>query len=262
MQAYNHTQQEPWTESRWINQGLFSGFFSSTDFSSLNALIGSEQPLPSGSMNGGQTHPALSQQRSRLQFKQVDAYGHPAQAAFEALAQASFSSLCDGQAEAFFPYYVSQLDALAWRWNVPEGALPEALLPGTQQDLGSGLNHYGPIYPRHGFMISHDPLKAAVLAAFRAVHFITRLGQPHVYTALDPSSRDGYWPAGPLEQTDKDTGLWQMLYPKADTRCQRFPYGSDPLPQRRSLSGQYLWNFWKAYECCQVRGQILVFHSE
>jgi integrating conjugative element protein (TIGR03756 family) len=129
----------------------------------------------------------------------------------------------------------------------------------TTWDLGNSVNNYGPIYPRHGFMTTQDGLKSAVLTTFRAAHVITRNGEPHLYYTIGQPSEDGYWPSGPLNHNDPDTGMFQMLYPNAETSCEQFPYSGDPSYARRSEIGSYVWNFWKKYKCCQRQGQTLLF---
>ncbi len=122
-------------------------------------------------------------------------------------------------------------------------------------------NNYGSIFPRMGFLTQADGLKSAVLTSFRAMHFITRTFEPHLYFSIGQPSEDGYWPAGPLDQNDKDTGVFQMLYPDNESSCAQFPMSAMPGPSKRSSDGSYVWNFWKAYKCCQRVGQTLVWHS-
>ena len=122
-------------------------------------------------------------------------------------------------------------------------------------------NNYGAIYPRHEFMTAQDPLKSAVLAAFRAAHVIPRYAEPHLYYTVGQPATDGYWPYGPLDQNDGNTGEFQMLYPKTDTSCAKFPYSGDPSFVRRSGDGSYIWNSWKAYKCCKRQGQKLIYHT-
>jgi len=131
----------------------------------------------------------------------------------------------------------------------------------TIWDLGTNYNNYGAIYPRHGFMTAQDPLKAAVLSAFRAAHVITRYAEPHLYYTIGQPETDGYWPAEPLDQDDSDTGMFQMLYPKKDSTCAQFPYSATPSISRRPTDGNYVWNFWKAYKCCKQQGQRLIYHT-
>ncbi|MBL4761085.1 MAG: TIGR03756 family integrating conjugative element protein, partial [Gammaproteobacteria bacterium] len=223
-------------------------------------------------IRGGVSTEATKNQHANLHFKLVDAYGNPAIQVFNTLA-ASTGYACEGSTTMFFPYFISNLDAIAWRWDIPEMFYPQSWLPLTSRwDLGDGQvgafglemksNNYGAIYPRHGFMTAQDPLKAAVLSVFRAAHIITRRGEPHLYFSIDEGDEQGYWPPDPLDQDDDDSGLWQMLYPHEEEGCRSFPYAANEPSRQRSTDGNYIWNFWRAYECCEREGAVLIFHSE
>jgi len=260
IQAYDKGDVEPWTESHDINivsQG-------DADSSWVTTIIGWIENFNVGSVGirGGISTEADKGKHANLNFKIVDAYGNPSLIAFNLLTESTFGLACSGRTFPFFPYFISNLDSIAWRWDIPEMFYPQSLVPMvTVYDLGTPYNNYGAIYPRHGFMTAQDPLKAAVLAAFRAAHIITRNLEPHLYYTVGQPATDGYWPYGPLDQNDSDTGEFQMLYPKKDTSCAKFPYSGDPSITRRSSDGSYIWNFWKAYKCCKRQGQKLIYHT-
>lgn len=260
VQSYDHSDAEPWEESRYINsvvQGTANtswvltiiGWIESFDVSSVG-------------IQGGVTTQTKKDHHANLHYKFVDAYGNPALAAFRTLA-AGTGLFCDGNTEMMFPYFISNLDSIAWRWDVPEMFYPQSWMPlVVEWDLGDMVNNYGPIYPRHGFMTAQDPLKAAVLSAFRAAHVVTRESEPHFYVSIYEPQVDGDWSPEPLDKEDEDTGMWQMLYPEKESECEIFPYEAEPAEERRSEDGSYVWNFWRAYECCQRRGATLVYHTE
>ena len=260
VQAYDRANDEPWSESHDIN------IISQGDAQSswVTTIIGWIESFDVGlvGIEGGVDTEASQHSHENLNFKLVDAYGNPALIAFNALTEATFGLACAGRTFPLFPYYISNLDSIAWRWDFPELLYPQSLdVITTIFDLGTPINNYGAIYPRHGFMTHQDPLKASVLAAFRALHVITRYAEPHVYFTVGQPATDGYWPYGPLDQNDSDTGVFQMLYPKKDTSCQKFPYSGEPSFSRRSTNGDYVWNFWKAYKCCKRQGQKLIYHT-
>lgn len=260
VQSYDKATREPWTESRYVNEMLLAD----ADSSWIKELIEVAMDVDLGGVDirGGVSTPSKKDKKAGLHYKLVDAYGNPAISMFNSLASSFSGLMCKGQATMFMPYFISNLDAISWRWNIPETFYPQSFdVFTTTYDLGSLANNYGPIYPRHGFITSQDPLKAAVLSAFRAVHFITRSGEPHIYQKLPDNSRRGYWPAGPLNKNNSDTGIWQMLYPSRETSCVTFPYGTNPSNSRRSTDNSYIWNFWKSYKCCQRRGSTLVYHN-
>lgn len=258
VQSYDRANGEPWTESQDINQ-ISQGDADSSWVTRIISLI-EDFDVDSVGVRGGVSTEGKRDHHANLHFKLVDAYGNPAILAFNAFAKGMFGLVCDGKSLPFYPYYVSNLDSIAWRWDVPEMFYPQSWAGFNIYDLGSWSNNYGPIYPRHGFMTAQDPLKAAVLSAFRAAHFITRPGEPHLYFSIYQSKRDGYWPPDPLTENDKESGQWQMLYPRSEGSCRSFPYGGNPSTSRRSTDGSYVWNFWRSYECCERKGQRLLFH--
>lgn len=83
------------------------------------------------------------------------------------------------------PYLLSTLDTLAWRYNVPEALYPEALIPG-RREIGTrtGLNLWGNVYPRGGFLHQTDDHKSGAVVAQRAGDIVTRRNQIHVYQPL------------------------------------------------------------------------------
>lgn len=260
MQSYDRANGEPWTESQDINRVSQADAESSW----VMTMIGWVESFDVDSIGieGGVSTQGSNKKKAGLMFKLVDAYGNPALVAFNALGQGTFGMVCSGRSWPLFPYYVSNLDAIAWRWDIPEMFYPQSLIPlFTNWSLGTWSNNYGPIYPRHGFLHQEDDLKAAVLTTFRAGHFITRNNEPHLYMPVSPTQEDGYWPSDPLDHNDSDTGRFQMLYPHDEDSCEAFPYSVSPSSNRRSDDGSYVWNFWKSYKCCQRVGDALVWHS-
>ncbi|WP_303287770.1 TIGR03756 family integrating conjugative element protein [Marinobacter sp. SS8-8] len=258
VQSYDRANGEPWTESQDINQ-VSQG---TSDSSWVTTMISWVENYNVTEVRGGQSNEAVKNDHVNLDFKLVDAYGNPALIAYNAMATGLFGMVCSGRSFPFFPYYISNLDSIAWRWNLPELFYPQSWAVGVPAyNLGTMTNNYGSIFPRMGFLTQADGLKSAVLTSFRAMHFITRTFEPHLYFSIGQPSEDGYWPAGPLDQNDKDTGVFQMLYPDNESSCAQFPMSAMPGPSKRSSDGSYVWNFWKAYKCCQRVGQTLVWHS-
>ena len=151
------------------------------------------------------------------------------------------------------PMYSSHRDLIGWRYNFPEMFYPQSLMP-IGGELGTPLNNYGFIYPRHGYSIQHDPIKESVLTAFRAAHFVTRRGEPHVYQTLDTHRRDGYWPPGPLTEQN---GKWSMVSPKTESSCHFFPYDALPSMSYRDDDEAAGWMLWREYSCCADLGKFL-----
>ncbi len=109
--------------------------------------------------------------------------------------------------------------------------------------------------PRGGFLHQTDDYKAAAVVAQRAGDVVTRRGQVHVYQPLLASSRDGYWPAGALMESDASTGKWQALTPTQSATCAVFPNAGAHVQSQR---GDYAWALWRPYSCCERRGQTFL----
>lgn len=201
-----------------------------------------------------------AQAHRQLRFKNADAVGHPAAAGFDLLSSVGYT--CDSAATPMKPYFLSVFDSLAWREGVPESAYPEALTPGSRE-VGRTGNVWGNIYPRSGFISQTNYYKAAAVIAERVADFVTRQSQPHVYTPLQASSRPGYWPPGPVKEGDASTHKWQRLQPNLTKSCSVFPDRgiAASFDDVTADDSDYVWALWRPYECCQRRGQELIYAS-
>ena len=220
--AYSVTGQDPWAEMSPLSS-----------------------PLPGIAEAGGDTNPRAVGQHSKVRFKNADAIGFPAG---DALANffSQFGYVCAPSSQPLLPYFLSTLDALAWRSGVPEMFYPEALTPGLREVSKDG-DMWGNVYPRAGALSQT----------------VTRNGQPHVYISLTASSYDGYWPPDPVTEGDSSNHQWQMLVPKKSTSCAIFPDGSatDSYADKLAEDGAYAWTLWRPYECCPRRGQTFLGSS-
>lgn len=188
-------------------------------------------------------------------FKNADVIGHPGGWAFGQFAS-SWGYSCQGAGTAFVPYLLSTLDTIAWRYNVPEMFYPEAMVPGMREiGTRSGLNLWGNVYPRGGFLHQSDDYKAGAVVAQRAGDIVTRRGQLHMYQPLLANARDGYWPAGALIESDAATGKWQELTPTLSRSCAVFPHTDNRVQAQR---GDYAWALWRPYACCEREGQVFL----
>lgn len=258
-QVYGKGDDVPWTETETINDAVQG----SSDSSWVKTLISVVEgfSLAGIDMEGGMGAEAHTDHHKNNQFRIVDAYGNPAQPAVEALADASFGLICSNDVTPMFPYFISNLDSVAWRWSIPEAFYPQSFGGFVIYNLGSLTNNYGGFYPRTGFMIQADQFKSSVLSAFRSAHVITRGSQPHVYVRLPRKTGAGRWPPPDLQKSGGDSGMWQMLYPDVESSCMNFPYGATVGTSKRDSRTQYVWNFWRRHKCCERRGSSLIFHS-
>lgn len=191
-----------------------------------------------------------------LKFKNADVIGDPATAAFNRFV-GQFGLVCPGAGHPYVPYFLSTFDFLAWRDDIPEAVYPESLTPGLRE-IGSRAagDLWGNVYPRGGFLFQSDDYKAAAVVAERAGDIVTREGQPHVYQPLLAKPHSGYWPAGPLFESDPATGKWQELTPKLSMHCAVFPDGR--LLHTQAVDGAYAWTLWRPYSCCRREGQVFL----
>lgn len=189
---------------------------------------------------------------------------------------------CPSTAKSFFPYYISALDTVAWRFAIPERLYPEAYLPPIPgapytREVGQPPYGFGPgftwgnVYPRAGFLGSSDDRTAGAVFAQRAADFITRTGQPHVYLPLS-TPNGGRWRTYAAHEADEAYTKWQMLSPVKSKTCEAFgmeqywPYktiGESLASPALGLSSQkikhnstasYVYTLWRKYQCCAAVG--------
>ena len=229
--SYSNTGENPWTEVRFMSP-----------------------PNPTAE-DGGDGTTNHDNENNLAKFKNADVIGHPGGQVFSQFASAS-GYACEGAGTAFMPYLLSTLDTLAWRYNVPEMVYPESLIPG-RREIGTrtGLNMWGNVYPRGGFLHQTDDYKSGAVVAQRAGDIVTRRGQIHVYQSLLAEARDGYWPAGELMESDASTGKWQELTPTLSNSCAVFPHTNTRV---QAQQGDYAWALWRPYSCCERRGQVFL----
>ena len=251
--SYNKLGGNPWFESRStlgaVQKATATGILGRLGF-----------PVGSGA---NRTEGAVGAREHRnLVFRETDAIGHP----LSTFSLLSFGVICRAQAAPFVPYYQSSLDALAWRSALPEILYPASLIPGLREIGTWPLQSWGSVFPRNGWTTQSEEPKAAAITAQRVGDIVTRRGQPHLYLPLSGPNAGSQrvWPPGPLFENNPRTGTWQMLSPKVDTSCGLF--GANDLAGVTSWSsgrvdagGEYAWNLWRPYKCCNSRGQWFLF---
>jgi integrating conjugative element protein (TIGR03756 family) len=249
--SYNELGGNPWQEMR-VTLGR-------AQRTAAEGLLRGLPPAPIDSA-GNRSEGTGHRDHKNLVFREVDAIGHPQVLISSALE----GLLCPSQAWPFVPYFQSGIDALAWRQAFPEILYPQSLTPGLRELGDWPLSTWGGVYPRNGWTVQAEEPKAAALTAQRAADIVTRSAQPHVYLPLSgpPTGDQRVWPPGPLVETDAATGTWQMLSPRAETGCAVFG-GNDTASAagwgagRVDPAGDYVWNLWRPYQCCEARGLFL-----
>ncbi len=254
--SYNELGGNPWAEIR-ATLGL-------AQKTAANGLLGSLLPVPIDSAGNRTEGTSGNRDHKNMIFRETDAIGHPLSSLSGIVSGVGL--LCQTETTSFVPYFQSGLDALSWRQEVPEIFYPPSFIPGLRE-LGTWpLQTWGGVYPRTGWTTQAEEPKAAAMNAQRAGDIVTRIGQPHVYVPVTPSSSSSQkvWSPGPLMEKDRRTGTWQMMVPRTETSCDVF--GTNDLATltgwgggRVDSEGDYVWNLWRPYKCCQRRGQWFLF---
>ncbi len=273
--AYRRPGTTPWVEMRSV-------FGLSAD-PAARELIAGISGMPSHLVyeGGDQGENRFARDHTTHRFKEGDAVGHPASLVDMALGGPGIDFICPSRTEPGFPYFHSGLDALAWRWSIPESAWPQALVPGLREIGRFPLHTWGAVYPRHGAVHQADDAKAGAVIAQRIGDIVTRNNQPHVYHPLSSGAWSWFpaldgdgaglglggtgfrvWGPGALKEGDASTGDWQRLVPNAAASCGVF--GTSDLTSIHSWGvGQtaedrnYAWALWRPYRCCPRRGSFL-----
>lgn len=232
--AYENTGENPWTEIAMLS------------------------PPTGDALGGGSTNEALSHHHANTRFKNADAIGQPSELFYQFAS--GFGWFCESDSVPFNPYFISTLDALAWRSGISEMVYPEALIPG-RREMGVTGDLWSPIYPRSGFVSQTHDYKVGATAAQRAADVVTRYGQPHVYQPLVSSGggNSGRWLPDAVKESEPDTHKWQRLEPNMSMSCAVFPDGGET--HQLQAPGDYVWSLWRPYRCCERRGQELLYFT-
>ncbi|ENN6469937.1 TIGR03756 family integrating conjugative element protein [Vibrio vulnificus] len=246
--VYENAGDNPWEVMSFIDDLGDVGF---------KALYGVEAGGGKISAKGRASH------STNVMFKNATAIGNPLASAWQAV---GFNFLlCPSAATSFVPAYSSSFDWLAWRTNPIEGALylPQiALRSSNIAPSSSPLEQWASLYPRTGFVVGTDDLKTAAVAGARAASIVTDTTATFNVVNRPPlKGKRGYWPPKALNIKSNNQGYFQMLLPKEKSSCGLIADIGSPttLDQYRSTNGNYAWNFWRPYVCCNGRGRLL-FH--
>lgn len=252
--SYNELGGNPWLEIR-ATLGL-------AQKTAAQGLLGRLLPVPIDSAGNRTEGTSGHRDHRNLVFRETDVIGHPLSSLSGILAGTGY--VCRAQTRSFFPYFLSGLDALSWRLEIPEMFYPASLILGLREIGSWPLQTWGGVYPRTGWTTQAEEPKAAAINAQRAGDIVTRTAQPHIYVPIRGSSGSGQrvWSPGPLMEDNPRTGYWQMLLPKAESSCAVF--GRNDLVSlngwgggRVDGGGDYVWNLWRPYSCCRRRGSFL-----
>ena len=252
--SYNELGGNPWLEIR-ATLGL-------AQKTTASGVLGALLPVPIASAGNRTEGSSGNRDHKNLLFREADAIGHPLSTLSGTVPGTGM--LCETETTPFVPYFQSALDALSWRQEVPEIFYPASLIPDLREIGSWPLQSWGGVHPRTGWTTQAEEPKAAAITAQRAGDIVTRMAQPHIYLPIVAASlSQKVWSPGPLMEKDRRTGTWQMLSPVTETSCNVF--GSNDLTSltgwgggRVDPEGDYVWNLWRPYQCCQRRGQLFL----
>lgn len=233
MSVYERPFENPWKEINTVT-------------SSASSLVGSNI------QGGGDTNNRHANNRTKIRFKDVQAIGHPGGAAFSKMLS-GMGYYCRNGVVPFHPYFVSELDFIAWRLSLVESLYPEALIPGMRE-IGNSTNMWGNIFPRAGAVTQNDDFKAGAVIVQRGADVLTNSNSLHVVQNYTKRKKDGFWPPNPVRENTKNH-KWQLLAPKLNMSCDIFPNINDSA----SIDGAYVYALWRPYACCKKRGQKFLY---
>lgn len=256
--VYQTSGEPPWTLWEWLDEPGDNLLESLTGFS------------PRG---GNLSADGRTQKSTNMRFKNTQAIGNPLASVWQTLGLGYL--MCQSTATSYMPAFASSLDNLMWRTNPIEGVIFAPLQMIGQQNRitpsnSSFISKWAYLYPRTGFVITTDDLKAAAVTAHRTASIVTSTGlnaTTHFAWRPSTSGSAGYWPPQTVKESDTSQGYFQMLLPKMESKCHMIAdmgYGrtlaGDGLQDFRAGSGNYAWNFWRPYRCCSKSGKKLIYH--
>lgn len=123
--SYNELGGNPWAEIR--------GVLGLAQKTAATGLLGALLRIPVDSA-GNRTEGISGRDHRNLIFRETDAIGHPISSLSGYVSGVGL--VCDSQTTSFYPYFQSGLDALSWRFAVPEMFYLASFIPGLRE-IGS-----------------------------------------------------------------------------------------------------------------------------
>ena len=277
VQVYQTPGEVPWDEMSFVSE-LFS--LGQTGVTPSNNKQISGQNLAAKSKK--EKSKKSKKPNSKIISRHVDVIGSPGLIPIsQGLGSTEYG--CESGVTMFQPYFVSMLDYYSWRFPYTDFLKVATFIPGMREvgEREDGGNEtflftgrFGSVYPRIGSLMQNDTYKASTVFAQRAADIVTDSGAMHIYNFLgEKNSKKGWWPPGQVEEWSSSEAKWQMLYPKKESTCHIFGEPStrdeniasakeqlyDGYQSRRSKDGNYAWQLWRPYECCEKKGQWFLF---
>lgn len=273
VQVYQTPGETPWDEMSFVSEVAALGQTGSTP-ANADRITAKDRSKEKGKDK--------RKQSSKIISRHVDIIGSPGLLPIsETLGSTEYG--CESGVTPYMPYYVSTLDYYSWKFPYTEFLKLATFVPGMREvgEREDGQNEsflftgrFGNVYPRIGSLMQNDTYKASAVFAQRAADIVTDSSALHIYNFLgEQNSKDGWWPPGQVKEWTSKEGKWQMLYPRAESQCHIFgesstrqqqannpnDYMLDGYQHRRSDDGNYAWQLWRPYTCCEKKGQVFLF---
>ena len=275
VQVYQTPGDTPWGEMSFVSDALSLGQSGATP---ANADRISSKP------RNKEKGKDLRKQSAKIINRHVDIIGSPGLLLVSEVI-GSMEYGCESGVTPYMPYFVSTLDYYSWKYPYADWLKLATFIPGMREvgERNDGENtsmlltgKFGNVYPRVGSLVQNDTYKASAVFAQRAADIATDPSAMHIYTYLgEKNSKAGWWPPGQVKEYTSKEGKWQMLYPRAESACHIFGDPStkeesslsgsevdaayDGYQGRRSDDGDYVWQLWRPYECCEKKGQVFLY---
>jgi len=276
VQVYQTPGDVPWDEMSFVSEFAELGQSGITP-ANADRMTGQDRSSSKGKNK--------RKQSSKIMSRHVDIIGSPGLfPVSEGLGSTEYG--CESGVQPYMPYFISTVDYFSWKFPYTEFLNLATFVPGMREvgERKDGENEtflftgrFGNVYPRIGSLMQNDTYKASAVFAQRAADIVTDNFALHLYQFLgEKNSKQGWWPPGQTKEWTSKEGKWQMLYPKAESKCHIFGEPStredvkvsssgatnvlyDGYQKRRSDDGNYAWQFWRPYECCEKKGQIFLY---
>lgn len=267
--SYNTLGESPWDESREAFGALQvasnQGQFSILGVNPLSLAGGGKFSDDSQTRQPEDSEPDRSK---HTVFKDAEVVGSPGNILSIAGSLGLPVSCPPTDVFPFFPYFLSGIDAFAWRSGLTEIVFPQTFIPGLREIGNFPFNTWGSVHPRQGFLNTPEDPKAGAVMAQRAADIATREFAPHVFIPVgsipgQPAPGLDVFEPDPVLENDPDNSTWQMLVPVTETTCDVFGTNDTAniingfSTNRVSVGGDYAFALWRPYRCCETKGALI-----
>ena len=240
--------QQAWREMRTFYHGIQE--------QAIETAVGVVARHPAGF--GSLSMSSINSSSISLRYLEADVFGHP-QPSLAIVNDYGFT--CRSVTTRLYPYYMSAMDAIAWRDPSFDRAHLASTTPG-QFEIGRWpFNSWGSVFPRTGWVKNADLAMGAAVTAQRAAFIATGDDVLRPHTRVGTGTRTNRAP-GRIDTNDAFKGKWQLIHPVIRDSCSVFGSRPSPMQRDRREDHHLVWNLWRGYKCCQKAGQYFIGDAE